>query len=57
MELSNQIPGVYDLKKHPDPDWMSWPSIAECFEAYHAVLVEKDQTEGPGWTAVRMQGT
>jgi hypothetical protein len=56
--LSDQIPGVYKLRwERPDPEWTSWSSIPECLEEYYAVLVEKDERDGPGMTAIRMQGT
>jgi hypothetical protein len=56
--LSDYIPGNYGLKwKRPDPDWVSWRSIAECFGEYHTALVERDNREAPGMAALRMQGT
>jgi hypothetical protein len=39
--LADTIPSNYAIKwKHPDPDWNSWASIAECFEEYHTALAD-----------------
>ncbi len=39
--LVDTIPSNYEIKwKHPDPNWNSWASIAECFEAYHTALAD-----------------
>jgi hypothetical protein len=47
----------YDFKwTRSAPDWTSWSSIAECFEAYRAALMEKANLGSGGMSALRMQG-
>ncbi len=39
--LADKIPSNYEIKwNHPGPNWNSWVSIAECFEAYHTALAD-----------------
>lgn len=55
--LSDQIASNVRVKfREKAPDWNSWSSIAEFFDAYHAALVDLDNALAIPMAEIRLQG-
>jgi hypothetical protein len=56
--LVDALPSSIKLKyrDEPEPDWSTWASVAEFFDAYHTALVEIDNKSSGPWANIRMTG-
>ncbi len=54
--LADGLKSNFDVKWRTDPDWKSWPSIADAFVAYRVALVDLDHGEAPRREADRLSG-
>jgi hypothetical protein len=54
--LSNEISSNVRVKWREEPDWNSWSSIAEFFDAYYAAIVELQNRMAIPLARLRLKG-
>jgi hypothetical protein len=55
-QLSSEVSSNVRVKFAEKPDWNSWPSIAQFFDAYHAALVGLDNRLAGPMAKIRLTG-
>jgi hypothetical protein len=54
--LSDEIGSNVQVKFKDEPDWNSWPSLAEFFSAYYSAMVELNKKVLASMNAGRLDG-